>query len=130
MNKLSCITGIYGLAILVISTLAVFYNPSTTEFGFNPKAKSALISGGICGALALVWAYFLFRDQPWATTAAIITTTIFLIAFAVRGLMAWKAYAAGDGTKWFAALLITLMFLASAAHIAALIFLPRPTIRL
>jgi len=125
MNTLSLITGIYGIFIISIGILGVCYNPATGAYGYNPKAKSAIISGGICGALALLWAFFLFSGQEWAITAAMVTTGLFLLAFVWRGTKTWSAYGNGDGAKFFPAILITLMALTSLALLSGLILLPR-----
>ena len=36
---------IHGFYLLVVTSVAVMYNPHTNAFGFNPNAKSALIVG-------------------------------------------------------------------------------------
>lgn len=125
MNTLSLIIGIYGIFIILIGLVAVFYNPSTATYGYNPKAKSAIISGGICGGLSLFWAYLLSSGQDWGTMGAVITTGLFLVAFSWRGSKTWKAYMNGDATKFFPATLITLMTLASSLLLVGIIFLQK-----
>lgn len=124
MNTLSLITGIYGIFIIFIGILAVSYNP-TTGYGYNPKAKSAIISGGICGGLALLWSFFLFNGQQWALTATITTTGLFLFAFSWRGSKTWSAYRSGDTTKLFPAILITTMTVASSVLLISILLLQR-----
>ena len=51
----------YGLFLMSVGIVAVMYEPKSGQFGFNPAAKTALMSGGICGGLSLVWGLLLGR---------------------------------------------------------------------
>ena len=111
----------YGFFLFVIAIAAVSYDPQTGMFGFYAPAKTALISGGICGSLSILWGALLRRGLRWPLLAAIASTLAFLAAFTWRSTVGWMAVAAGDTHKWFAATLITLMWIASAALLVFLI---------
>lgn len=104
---------IYGVVVLVIAILAVMYRPAAGEIGFNPTAKSALIAGGICGGLAILWGILLGQGMNRARIAAIVTAVVFAAAFTWRGILAWHAFAGGQSEKWYAASMISAMWIAS-----------------
>jgi uncharacterized membrane protein (UPF0136 family) len=111
----------YGLFLFSIAIAAVSYDPRAGTFGFYAPAKTALISGGICGSLSILWGILLRRGLRWPLLAAIASTRVFLTAFTWRSTVGWMAVAAGDTHKWFAATLITCMWIASAALVLFLI---------
>ena len=111
----------YGLFLMALSVVAVMYIPKTGQIGFNPAAKTALISGGICGGLSILWGVLLRRGIAWARIAAIASSLLFLAAFTWRSILGWMAYAGGQPEKWYAATLITCMWIATAALLALLI---------
>jgi len=111
----------YGIFLFSIAIAAVSYDPRTGTFGFYAPAKTALISGGICGSLSILWGILLRRGLQWPLLAAIASTLVFLTAFTWRSTVGWMAVAAGDTHKWFAATLISLMWIASAALVLFLI---------
>ena len=64
---------LYGLLLFEIAVAAVMYNPVNGQFGFNPAAKTALISGGVCGGLSLLWAFLLWRGARWPLIGAVMS---------------------------------------------------------
>jgi hypothetical protein len=111
----------FGCFVAVVALLAVFYDAGTGEVGFNPAAKTALISGGACTALSILWAVLLRQGLLWARTAAIISTAFFLTAFTWRAIAGWMAFAAGQTEKWYASTLISSMWIAAAALLIVLL---------
>lgn len=111
----------YGILIVALGFAAVLYDPSTGVIGFNAKAKSGLISGGICGGLAVVWGLLARSGRRWALGAALGTTLLFLAAFAARGVIGWSALLHGVSGRGYAVGLITIMTLATAALVFFLI---------
>jgi uncharacterized membrane protein (UPF0136 family) len=111
----------YGIFLFSIAIAAVSYDPQTDTFGFYAPAKTALISGGVCGSLSIFWGILLRRGLQWPLLAAIASTLVFLTAFTWRSTVGWMAVAAGDTHKWFAATLISLMWIASAALVVFLV---------
>ena len=109
----------YGLFLIGVALIAVMYEPKSGQLGFNPAAKTALLSGGICGGLSIVWGVLLGRGYQWARVGAIISCALFLAAFTWRAIAGWMAFAGGQTEKWFAATLITCMW---AATLALLVF--------
>jgi len=112
---------VYGLLLFEVAVAAVIYNPVNGQVRFNPAAKTALISGALCGGLSLLWALLLWRGARWPFIGAMLTTTLFLAAFVWRASAAWAAFAGGASEKGYAASLITLMSLASLALIVLLL---------
>ena len=110
----------YGIFLFSIAIAAVSYDPRTATFGFYAPAKTALFSGGICGGLSILWGALLRRGLRWPLSAAIASTLVFLTAFTWRATVGWMAVAAGDTHKWFAATLITCMWIASATLVVFL----------
>lgn len=111
----------YGVFLLTVGIIAVMYDPKSGQLGFNAAAKTALISGSICGGLSLVWGGLLARGILWARWGAVASTTLFLAAFTWRSIASWMAFAGGQSEKWFAASLITSMWIASVLLLALLI---------
>lgn len=111
----------YGLFLMTVGIVAVMYDPKTGQLGFNAAAKTALISGSICGGLSLLWGGLLARGISWARWGAVVSTTLFLAAFTWRSFASWMAFAGGQSEKWFAASLITSMWIASVLLLVLLI---------
>lgn len=106
---------LYGAFLLWVGLAAVMYDPKSGQFGFNAAAKTALISGGICGGLSILWGLFAGAGARWALWAALGSTALFLAAFTWRATVAWIAFLGGATDKWYASTLITMMALASVA---------------
>lgn len=111
----------YGLFLVSVGIVAVLYEPKSGQFGFNPAAKTALMSGGICGGLSLAWGLLLGRGFQWARVAAIISGSLFLAAFTWRSIAGWMAFSGGQSEKWFASTLITGMWVATLVLLIMLV---------
>ena len=111
----------YGFFLLAVGITAVMYEPKTGQFGFNAAAKTALMSSGICGGLSLLWGFLLRRGFQWARVGAIISSSLFLAAFTWRSIVGWMAFANGQTEKWFAATLITAMWIATLGLLVMLV---------
>lgn len=104
-----------------VAIIAVMYIPKTGQIAFNPAAKTALISGGICGGLSILWGVLLGRGMSWARIAAIVSSILFLGAFSWRAIAGWMAFAGGQSEKWYASMLISCMWVATLVVVAALV---------
>lgn len=102
----------YGVFLVAMGAAGYLSNPE--------KAATALMSGGIFGALSMLWGWLISRGMGWARWAAATTTTLLVIVFAWRASMSWKAFAGGATEKLVPAVLITLMGVASLAMVTAL----------
>ena len=112
----------HALYLLVVSIVAVMYNPHTGAFGFNPAAGSALVVGGTFAIISFFWAYIYCRNAHRTAVIGGIVTTLLLFAGAIpRALGEWGGVASGDTVKWFAALTITLVIVGSIPLFAALL---------
>jgi hypothetical protein len=112
----------HAFYLLLVSIVAVMYNPHTGAFGFNPDAKSALIVGGSFAVISFFWAYIYSRNAHRAAVIGGIVTTLLLFAGTIpRALGEWGGVARGDTVKWFAALTITLVIVGSIPLFAALL---------
>ena len=94
----------YGVFLIVIGLLGFASNPE--------KAKTALMSGGLFGSLTILWGFLMAKGFAWARYAAIATTGMLSLVFAVRAFIGWKAVMAGE-PKLIAASLISSMLVAS-----------------
>jgi len=101
----------FGIFLILCGIAGFLSNPA--------DAKTALMSGGTFGGLSALWGVLMLRGFVRAKTAAWISTTVLVAAFAWRSIAGWMAYAAGE-PKLFAASLITLMLAASLASLAVL----------
>ena len=110
----------YGLFLMGVAIVAVMYEPKSGQLGFNAGAKTALISGALCGGLSIAWGWLLGRGLLWARIAAMISGALFLAAFTWRSIAGWMAFAGGQSEKWYASTLITGMWLATLVLLAML----------
>lgn len=102
----------YGIFLIAMGAAGYLSNPQ--------KAATALMSGGIFGALSMLWGWLMSRGMSWARWAAATTTTLLVIVFSWRAIISWKAFAGGATEKLIPAVLITLMGAASLAMVTAL----------
>ena len=113
---------IHGFYLLVVTSVAVMYNPHTNAFGFNPNAKSALIVGGSFAVISFFWAYIYSRNARRAAIIGGIITTLLLFAGTIpRAVGEWGGVASGDTVRWFAALTISLVIVVSIPLFGALL---------
>lgn len=108
-----CLVG-YGLFLIAIGILGFLSNPE--------KAKTALLSGGTFGLMSIVWGILLLRGARWAQGAAAVTTLLLTAVFVWRATSGWAAVAEGHPEKRTAAILITLMLIASIPMSALLLW--------
>lgn len=98
---------IYGIFLIVVGVVGFASNPE--------KAKTALISGGLFGALSLVTWVLLGRGMNWALRAGTIMVSFLALVFTWRASVGWYAVTQGQSEKLVAAALISSMWLASVA---------------
>jgi uncharacterized membrane protein (UPF0136 family) len=103
---------LYGFFLIAIGLAGYLSNPE--------KARTALISGGTFGGLSILWGILLSLKMRWPLTAAMITTIFLVVIFTWRAAVGWMAVLGGDETKLVAAVLISLMWIASVALLPAL----------
>ncbi|MCG8419330.1 MAG: hypothetical protein MJE77_15460 [Proteobacteria bacterium] len=91
--------------------------------GFTVKAKTALLSGAVCGSLMFACAWLLARQRAWLSAIGSIGGTIlpllFSGVFVWRATIAWSAWSGGE-PKFFVALLLSVMAAAGVLTFAAL----------
>jgi peptidoglycan/LPS O-acetylase OafA/YrhL len=79
------------------------------------------MSGATFGILSAAWGLWLLKGGRWpALIAAGLTTLLLCATFGWRSTISWQAYADGE-PKLFAASLITVMLIGSAASIIQLL---------
>jgi uncharacterized membrane protein (UPF0136 family) len=103
----------YGCFLILIGLIGYFSNPE--------KARTALISGGTFGTLSIIWGLLSLRYAGWPVMAAFITACFLAVIFLWRAGVGWIAVAQGDMTKQVAAILISLMLLASVALLTLIV---------
>ena len=103
---------LYGTFLIVMGLLGYLSNPE--------KAKTALMSGGMFGALSILWGVLGARGVRWSLSAARVTTGLLVLVFAWRASVGWLAVLDGKSEKLFAASLITVMLAGSALMLPAL----------
>ncbi|MEO0796204.1 MAG: TMEM14 family protein [Verrucomicrobiota bacterium] len=102
----------FGAFLIVCGVLGFLSNPE--------KAKTALMSGGTFGLLSIGWGFWILkggRKVAWIAAAG--TTLLLIAAFTWRSIASWQAYFAGE-PKLIAAVLITAMWIGSAASLVVL----------
>ena|SRR5688572_27737535 len=110
---------LYGGFLIVMGLAGYLSNPE--------KAKTALMSGGTFGALSILWGFLGARGVRWSLPAAIVTTGLLAVVFVWRASVGWLAVLDGQSEKLFAASLITLMLVASAALLPVLFRALKPS---
>jgi uncharacterized membrane protein (UPF0136 family) len=104
---------LYG-AFLILAGLAGYVS--------NPeKAKTALMSGGMFGALSILLGILEMRGFSWSKMVAQATTGFLVLIFTWRSTVGWLAVIDGKSEKLFAAALISLMLMASVAMLVVLL---------
>jgi len=96
----------YGFFLILTGMLGYASNPA--------QAKTALLSGGFFGCLNLFWAALARTGFAKVRLAALASTLFLSAVFLWRSSVSWMSVAAGE-PKQIAALLISLMLLASLA---------------
>ncbi len=99
----------YGLFLSVMGLAGYLSNPE--------KAKTALMSGGTFGGLAVLLGIFASRGAGWPRGAGLVVTLLLSGVFLWRSTVSWTAVAGGQSEKLTAAVLITAMGIASLAMI-------------
>lgn len=102
----------YGAFLAAMGLAGYLSNPA--------KATTALISGGVCGGLSVLWGILLARGQSWSRWTALGTTGLLTAVFAWRASVTWAAFSDGQPEKWVAATIISAMGLASLFMLALL----------
>jgi len=112
---------LYGGFLIVLGLLGYLSNPE--------KAKTALVTGGTFGALSILWGVLGARGVRWMSPVAMMTTALLTLACAWRASVGWRAVLDGQSEKLFAALLLTVMLVASVTMLPALFrsWKPQPT---
>ena len=103
----------YGLFLMLIGVLGFLSNPE--------KAKTALLSGGGFGFLSIVLGILVHRRIRWARSAAVAMTALLSAVFVWRAGAGWIAVSRGQLEKRTAAILITLMLVASILTVIVLL---------
>ncbi|MCG3147158.1 MAG: hypothetical protein PCFJNLEI_00595 [Verrucomicrobiae bacterium] len=103
----------YGVFLILIGLVGYLSNPE--------KARTALMSGGVFGALSIACGVLWLRGMRWARKAALGITGLLTLIFAWRATVGWLAVAQGNADKLTTAVLISLMLLATVATIARLL---------
>jgi len=99
----------YGFFLSLMGLAGFLSNPE--------KAKTALLSGGTFGSLAVVLGLLAHRGATWPRGASLALATLLSGVFLWRSSVSWMAFAGGQSEKLTAALLITAMGLVSLATI-------------
>lgn len=116
----AAMTGNPGKWILAYGAFLIF--AGVAGFLSNPeKAKTALMSGGLFGALSLLWGWLACGGRRWAVWAALVMTGLLALIFSWRATVGWQQVAAGNQDKLFAAALISTMLAASLALLPRLV---------
>lgn len=77
-------------------------------------STSALLNGGIFGSLMIVLGILVRHGRMWTYPAAMSATGIFTLTFAWRGVVQWRHVLVDDASRLWVAILLTIMFVASA----------------
>ena len=97
----------YGLFLCAMGFAGYLSNPE--------KARTALMSGGIFGGIAVMLGFLALRGFAWTRGAGLLLTSLLTCVFVWRASASWMAVASGQSDKLTAAVLITAMGLASIA---------------
>ena len=103
---------VYGGYLVLAGVAGFLSNPE--------KAKTALMSGGLFGALSFLWGWLGLRKVSWSFVAAKVCAFFLAAVFTWRSIVTWGKVFDGAAEKTFAAVLITSMLVASVMVIIAL----------
>ncbi len=103
---------IFGVFLILLGVIGYVTHPE--------KAITAVIPGGVFGALWMLWGILSAKGVRWSGLAALVTTTLLALACAWRASVSWLAVSNGQTEKAFASVIITLML---AVAVFMLIFL-------
>ncbi len=103
----------YGVFLIAIGLLGYLSNPE--------KARTALMSGGVFGALSIACGVLRIRGALWAGKVALGITGFLALIFTWRAIVGWLAVAQGNTDKLTAAVLISVMLAATVATIVRLL---------
>jgi len=104
---------LYGGFLIVLGLLGFLSDPE--------KAKTALMSGGVFGALSILLGVLGARGVRWTMPAAIVTTGLLALALLWRASVGWLAVLEGKSEKLFAASLVTVMLAGSVLMLRCLL---------
>ncbi|MBX7220986.1 MAG: hypothetical protein K1Y36_13630 [Blastocatellia bacterium] len=102
----------YGGFLIALGVIGFLSNPA--------KAASALIAGGVCGILAIVFGLQAQKGHPKSIGRALGMVMVTVFAFGWRAVMGWMSVVSGNNTKLLAASLITTMLAGSLAMLPVL----------
>jgi len=97
----------YGLFLCVMGLAGYLSNPE--------KARTALMSGGTFGGIAVTLGLLAQRGFAWTRGAGLLLSSLLTGVFFWRASVSWMAAASGQSAKLTAAVIITAMGLASIA---------------
>ena len=104
---------LYGLLLILLGTAGYVTNPE--------KAKTALMTGGSFGLIAILLGALGARGVRWSRWAAVVTTTLLSVACVWRAGLGWLAVSKGESEKFIPAILISVMLGASVVVLAMLL---------
>jgi uncharacterized membrane protein (UPF0136 family) len=104
---------LYGSFLIVMGLIGYLSNPE--------KAATAVLSGGTFGALSIAWGVLLRRGVRLARWGALATTALLAVVFSWRATVGWLAVLEGSSEKLVAAVLISVMDVASVVLLIALL---------
>ncbi|MEM9490972.1 MAG: hypothetical protein AAGC55_17620 [Myxococcota bacterium] len=92
--------------------------------GFTAKAKTALMSGAVCGGAMIVCGWLLMRSHAWLSAIGSVAGTVFPLLFCTvftwRASIGWLAWIDGQ-PKFFVAALLSVMAAVSLATFTVLL---------
>lgn len=84
-------------------------------------STSALLNGGIFGSLMMALGVLVRHGRMWTYPAAMSATGIFTLTFAWRGVLQWQHVITDDPSRVWVAILLSVMFAASAVVLRFLV---------
>jgi hypothetical protein len=103
----------YGSFLIVMGVIGFLSNPE--------KAATAMLSGGTFGGLSIAWGVLWKRGLQLARVGAIATTALLSVVFSWRATVGWLAVLDGHPQKLVAAILISVMDVATVVTLIALL---------